>query len=489
MGTMERPLPGVARELPRRLHLLGIGGGGMSGLARLVRARGGAPSGRDREAADVLGELRAEGIDAQVEVPGEALPPDVEAVVRSAAVPLDHPHVVAARERGLPVWKYSEALGRLAPAGRTLAVAGTHGKTTTSWLLWHALAGVADELGGPEAGGLVGGECRALHTNARWPGDAGWFCVEACEYDRSFLQLAPRGAIVTNVEADHLDYYRTLEALEEAFARFVDRTDADGPCVLGPEVPERVESACRGTAWRLGRELALDLLGETHGCFTFRLRGPGWASPPVRPKLPGRFNAENAALALALAVGASADRVDAAPGEVAAAGARGLERFPGARRRFEPWGTVGGVAVVHDYAHHPTEVRATLEAARRRFPGSPLCVLFQPHQHSRTARFLEEFAQALRFADRVGVADVYGARAHIDGERLAGAPELVDRLGALGVEARSVGGLDRCAAEFAALTCEGAAVLVLGAGDVETVRDDLLDQLALRRPAERGARV
>ncbi len=489
MGVMESHRNESAPDLPRRLHLLGIGGGGMSGLARLFRARGCVPSGRDRESAEILGDLRAEGIDAQVEVAGEPLPSDVEAVVRSAAVPLDHPHVAAARERGLPVWKYSEALGRVAPRGRTLAVAGTHGKTTTSWLLWHALAGVAAELAGPEVGGLVGGECRALRTNARWPGDGGWFCVEACEYDRSFLQLAPFGAVVTNVEADHLDYYRSLDAIEEAFARFADRVEPAGIAVLGAGVPERVAEACRGTVWRLSRELSLDLLGEVRGCFQFRVRGPGWASPSVRTRLPGRFNAENAALALALAVGASQGTIEASPSEIATAAARGLERFPGARRRFEPWGTAGGVAVVHDYAHHPTEVRATLEAARRRFPGSKLCVLFQPHQHSRTARFLEEFAQALRFADRVGVADVYGARAHIDGERLAGAPELVDRLIALGVEARAVGPVDRCAAEFATLTCEGAAALVLGAGDVENVRDELLDHLALRRPAERTARV
>jgi UDP-N-acetylmuramate--alanine ligase len=211
-----------------------------------------------------------------------------------------------------------------------------------------------------------------------------------------------------------------------------------------------------------------------------RLIGPGWATPPLQLAIPGHFSVENAACALALAIGISARRAGVAQGELAAAAAAGIERFAGVERRFEPWGSVAGVDVVHDYAHHPTEVRVTLEAARRAFPRVPLCVLFQPHQHSRTAHFLDDFAEALRRADRVVVADVYGARRHVDGERRAGAPELVIALRRRGVAAEEGGGPRAAAARFAAALPAEAAAFVLGAGDIEDVREELLAALAAR---------
>src|SRR5262249_41226187 len=150
------------------------------------------------------------------------------------------------------------------------------------------------------------GACRTLGTNAVAPEAGGWFAVEACEYDRTFLNLEPEGAIVTNVEADHLDYYGNLQSIEEAFARFVDRVHPEGLAVVGREVPERVVAACRCPVWRLGREIDVDLVAESHGYFRFRLRGPGWATPEIALSVPGAFNVENAALALALAIGLAA---------------------------------------------------------------------------------------------------------------------------------------------------------------------------------------
>jgi len=470
-------------EFPRHVHLLGVGGAGVSGLARHLLARGVRVSGHDRSLPEGARELEKAGL---VLASGDSvatfLPATAELIVRSAAVSLEDPQVRAARARGLPVWKYAEALGRLAPAGRTLAVAGTHGKTGSSWMLWHALEGIGEAFGLPMPGAQIGGTCRRHRTNAIPALDGAFFCVEACEYDRSFLQLAPSGALVTNVESDHLDYYVTFEAIQEAFARFVDRIDADGLIVLGREVPAAVEHAARGTVWRLGRELRAELLGETRGAFAMRVIGPGWATPRFQLAIPGHFSVENAALAVALAVGQSARRLNLAPGELAAAAARGIERFPGVVRRFEPWGEVGEVAVVHDYAHHPTEVRVTLEAARRAHPRARLHVLFQPHQHSRTARFLEEFAEALRQADHVTVTDVYGARAHIDGDRRAGAAELVLALRQRGVTAQE-GGSPAEAVRLFARTFDGqgpCAAFVLGAGDIDRHKDALLAELALR---------
>ena len=306
--------------------------------------------------------------------------------------------------------------------------------------------------------------------------------MEACEYDRSFLELAPEGAIVTNVEADHLDYYQNLDNLERAFGRYVDRVHPDGLLVVGSQVPERIELCAPCEVWRLGREIHLDLLAERRGRFGMRLRGPGWATPGLALSVPGSFNAENAALALALALGLATRAAGGPTREVLALAARRVAGYRGAARRFEPWGLVGGVELVHDYAHHPTEVAATLEAARRAFPACELHVLFQPHQHSRTARFLLEFVESLRGADRVVVAQVYGARTHVD-HRSAGAPELVACLRRAGVEAVEGGDPFDSSELFAAGLPQDAAGLVLGAGDIDRIRDDLRERLALRGPA------
>jgi UDP-N-acetylmuramate--alanine ligase len=470
-----RLVPGV----PERVHLVGAGGAGMSGAARILVERGHRVSGSDRAESEHTPLLRALEVPLAVGPRAPRLADEIEMVVRSAAVPDADPTVAEARERGLAVLKYSELLGRLTPAGRTLAVAGTHGKTTGTWMLWHALAGLAAEEH-PRPGMLVGGVSRALGTNAGAGDPDGWFAVEACEYDRSFLQLAPQGATISNVEADHLDYYGDLDAIKNAFARFADRVHPDGLIVCGRDVPRRVEEAARSPVWRLGRELEVDLLAEREGRFAFRLRGPGWSSPRLDLAVPGAFNVDNASLALALAVGLAAPALSLGTEEAAARAARGIAEYTGCRRRFEPWGAEGGIEVIHDYAHHPTEVRVVLEAARRALPKKSLHVLFQPHQHSRTARFLSEFVESLCFADRVVVADVYGARTHVDGEHTAGAADLADRLVKAGVRAVAPGPLAASIECFVDGLTDSAAALVLGAGDVGMIRDELFRRLALR---------
>lgn len=489
-STSLPPLSSVRRNtIPQRVHLLGAGGAGVSGAALLLVERGHTLSGQDRAESSFVEALRARGVAISVgESDARQLPAEAQMVVRSAAIGSDDPQVVEATRRGIPVLKYAELLGILGPERRTLAVAGTHGKTTSSWLLHHALKGLAEAAGAAAPGALVGGTCRVVGSNAVAQGTDGWFACEACEYDRSFLQLAPEGAIVTNVEPDHLDYYGTFDAIEDAFARFVDRVHPEGLLVVGREVSPRVEDAARCAVWRLGRELHVDLRGEQQGRFRFRLRGPGWATPDAQLSIPGSFNVENAALAIALAVSLAGRTTALSAAQCAAAAARGVQRYQGARRRFEPWGTFGGIDLVHDYAHHPTEVRVTLEAARRSFPGKPLHVLFQPHQHSRTARFLEDFVESLRGADRVLVADVYGARKHIDREA-AGAPELVARLRKAGVDAHEAGDPSAAVKKLAQGLPSHCAALILGAGDIDLAHDELLEAVALRGVAARGTRV
>lgn len=452
--------------------MLGAGGAGLSGAARLLAEAGHEVSGHDREASPFTESLDALGVSVALGASqADQLPSGVELVARSAAISDEDPQVFAARERGLEVIKYAELLGRLCPEDRTLAVAGTHGKTTTTWMLHEAL----EAAGGPAPGTLVGGLHQARRLNAISPDPMGWFAVEACEYDRSFLQLQPYGAIVTNFEEDHLDCYGSLEELERGFCRFVDRVSTKGLVVLGADVPAVIADAVRGRVWRLGREVELDLLGQDRGYFRFQVRGPGWTTPEVQLSVPGRFNVEDAALAIAMAVGCA--------GVSPAAAARGVAEFPGAARRFERWGEHGGIPVVHDYAHHPTEVRVTIEAARRAFPGRDLQVLFQPHQTSRTARHMEGFVEALRGTGRVVVTDVYGARKHIDRIEGADAATLASRLRRAGVDAVAGGSLmDSCGRFVEGMKPDGCA-LVMGAGDIDTLKLDLLDALALRFPS------
>lgn len=464
---------------PRRVHLLGAGGAGVSGIGRILAGRGVEVSGHDRADSQLLREF-ARRVPAIEVGPSAAssLPADAELVIRSAAVPVRDPQVVEATERGIPVLKYSEALPHLAAPANQLAVAGTHGKTSTSWMLWHALEGIAEGTGAPVAGALIGGLSQNLGTNALAASETAWFCLEACEYDRTFLRLSPFGAIITNVEEEHLDCYGTMDAVHRAFACFLDEVSSAGLIVLGRDVPEEVELGGRDTEiWRLGREFDVDLLGEERGRFSFRLRGPGWATRAITLQVPGHFNVENAALALALAIGLGARRSGKGPAELCDAAASGIERFEGVARRFESWGRAGGVEVVHDYAHHPTEVRVTIEAARRTFPRRSLHVLFQPHQYSRTARFLHEFADSLRAADRVVVADVYGARAHVDGEFVAEAGDLVRELLKIGIPAEEGGALDAAVRRTVEALPARSALLVLGAGDVDNIREALHEEL------------
>lgn len=481
-------------RLPRRIHLVGIGGAGLSGVARLLSARGHVVTGSDHAESPMLDALRE--LDLEIAVgptSADSLPAGVELVGHTAAVQPDEPQLVEARARGVEVVKYARLLARLADPGRGLAVAGTHGKTTTAWMLWNALEGASEVSRDPLPGALIGGLSRRLGTNALAGSRGGWFACEACEYDRSFLALAPHGAVITNVEGEHLDYYGDEAAVIEAFAQFAERVDPDGLLVLGEHVPASIEERARARVWRLGREVEVELKGEERGRFGFLVTGPGFQAPRVDLEVPGRFNVENAACALALAVGVVfRDRercgVEVHPDDLAEAAARGLTRFRGVRRRFESWGRVGSVEVVHDYAHHPTEVRVTLEAAARAFPRHRVCVLFQPHQHSRTARFLDGFVESMRSADLVCVTDVYGARRHQDGNYLAGAADLAQRLARAGVHAFHGGPLSRSVRVLLEELPERAVVLVVGAGDIEGVKQELLGELALRRTTPGGPR-
>src|SRR5829696_8671697 len=346
----------------RRLHFVGIGGAGMSGLALVAQALGAAVTGSDRAAASpYAGPQRAAGHDAA------NVPAGAELVVSSAIGPAN-PERVAARERGLRELHRAELLGELTRLRPTIAVTGTHGKTTTSSMLVHALRGC-----GMDPAYLVGGAVRSTGSNAGW-GEGEWLVVESDESDRSLLELAPGVAVLTNAELDHHTTYSSQRDVDETFRAFLALADRaavvwDRPELLALAPPDIPLFALDGVA--------------------------------VELTVPGAHNARNAAAALTAARLAGAD---------VAAAAAALRDFQGAGRRFERLGTTPqGAAVVDDDAHHPTEVAATLEAARTLAPRR-LIAVFQPHLFSRTARQAAEFGAALVAADEVVVLDVYPAR-------------------------------------------------------------------------------
>lgn len=364
----------------RRLHLVGVGGAGMSAYALAARALGAEVSGSDRSESPYLAAVRAAGITVHVGHAGGNVPAgeDVE-VVHSTAIPADNPERAVARERGLPDLSRAELLGELTRMRRVIAVAGAHGKTTTSAMVAHALLAC-----GAAPGYLIGGELTTTGTNGDW-GSGEWLVVEADESDRSMLALDVDVAVVTNVELDHVDQYGSLADLEEAYRAFL----SSAPVRI-------VGSGVERLAGEGARTFAPQDLELTPGGSRFRAEGVD-----VELTVPGEHNALNAAAALAACAQTDVDL---------AAAAESLRDFRGAGRRFQRLGeTPAGAVVVDDYAHHPTEVAATIAAART-LGARRVVAVFQPHLYSRTAGFAGEFGAALAGADVACVLDVYPAR-------------------------------------------------------------------------------
>ena len=390
----------------QRVHLVGIGGAGMSALARLMLAQGVRVSGTDAKESRRLAALRALGAQVSVghdlaHLSGE---PPASVVVASTAIPPTNPEVVEARRRGLQVWTRAEALNAVMEGREPIAVAGTHGKTTTTSMITVAL-----QACGADPSFAIGSELQSSGTNAHW-GSGPHFVVEADESDGSFLALTPRVAVVTNVEADHLDHWPDLASIEDAFVRFCTAArDAGGVAVICADDPGARRVAERARA----EDVTVITYGQSPDA-DLRITGPaprarGWSfgvvdhgvrRSPVALQVPGLHNALNAAAALTVASVLRLPEAEAA---------EGLATFTGTQRRFELRGQVDGIRVYDDYAHHPTEVEATLRAAREVAGDGRVVVAFQSHRYTRTAVFAREFGTALGLADEVIVLEVYSA--------------------------------------------------------------------------------
>jgi UDP-N-acetylmuramate--alanine ligase len=453
----------------RPVHFVGIAGAGMSALAELLVRRGATVTGCDNNlagAADLknLGLTLHQGHD-PAHVDG------ARAVVVTSAVPKNHPELERARALGIPVIRRAEALGE-AVAGTTLvAVAGTHGKTTTTVLTTEAL-----RAAGIDATGVVGGRVGSWGGNLSEGGED-VFVVEADEYDRSFLALAPTIAVVTNVEADHLDIYRDLDDIRATFAQFVRGARkivlcADDTGANTLSVPPTAEIFRYGIASQDARVRAAKLeLSPTESRYVVEFDDETLGD--VILPVPGRHNVLNslAAIATGVALGAEVPAL-----------AKGLARFGGVERRFQRLGETAGVAIVDDYAHNPTKVRAALETARVAFPGRRLVAAFQPHLFTRTRDFAREFGDSLSVADVVLLADIYPAREKpIEGVT---STLVADAVKMAGTPVAWQGARTALADALASMVKPGDVVVTIGAGDITRTGPELIARLGGAAPKE-----
>lgn len=481
-----------------RVHLIGVGGAGMSAIAALLAARGLTVSGSDARDSATLAAVRASGVRTWVGHEAAHVD-DADVVVVSTAVRSSNPELVRARELGRRVVHRSEALAALM-AGRTaVAVAGAHGKTTTSAMTAVILSDVGLDpsyaIGGTVLG--VGGAAVSLPVRGARNGSGRVFVAEADESDGSFLAYSPTIAVVTNVEADHLDHYGSLAAFEAVFVEFTERivdggwlvacSDDAGACRLvgtahAALAARGVQVVTYGTADAPAGSDAhvtiADYVADGDGgravVRATSGRGPLRMTDPVSLELavPGAHNVANATAAWIVATLLGVDPVQAAAGAAA---------FRGTGRRFEDRGTVAGVRVVDDYAHHPTEVAALLRAARTVAGAGRVLVLFQPHLYSRTRVFAREFAEALALADVVVVTGIYGARE--DPEPGVTGALIVDAMTRPGAYVADRG---EAASRLAAEARSGDLVLTVGAGDVTDLGPVVLDELARRHGGRPG---
>ncbi|MFH0809231.1 MAG: UDP-N-acetylmuramate--L-alanine ligase [Pseudomonadota bacterium] len=461
-----------------RIHFVGIGGIGMSGIAELLLNLGYHVSGSDLRVSDITRRLGRLGAHVSVNHAAENVA-GAEVVVTSSAVKTGNVEVAEARRLGVPVIPRAEMLAELMRLKYSIAVAGAHGKTTTTSMVAAILA-----AGGFDPTAVIGGKVKSLGSNARL-GQGEFLVTEADESDGSFLMLTPTIACVTNIDAEHLDYYGGLEQISASFLSFVNRVPFYGVVVLNlddpnvqkliPDVKKRlITYGFTAQADLRAEDIRPEPMGDTYGS-AYRLIWKDRPVAEVRLGVLGRHNVYNSLAAAAVGL-----ELDIAPETIASA----LAAFEGVDRRLQVKGEAGGVLVIDDYGHHPTEVRATLAALALGYPQRQRVVLFQPHRYSRLKALYREFCTAFNDADRLVITDVYPAGEKpldgVSGEWLLGGLKACGHKDAVYIEK------SRLAAELPSLVREGDLLLTLGAGDVWQIGEEFLALLVGRRRLAMG---
>ena len=464
----------------QRVHFVGIGGIGMSGIAEVLLNLGYKVSGSDQKVSSVtqrlaeMGAVIFEGHDAE-NVPGS------DVVVASSAIPKDNPEIMRARELHIPVIQRAEMLAELMRLKYGIAIAGMHGKTTTTSMVAAVLA--AGEL---DPTVVVGGRVDAMGSNARL-GKSQYLVAEADESDRSFLKLSPILAVVTNIDREHMDCYRNMRDVQRAFLDFMDRVPFYGMVVicnddpvlrrLLPQIRRRVVTygTRKGSDFQIKHPRA-EKLGGGNGCIShFEVKYRDQHLGEFRLQVPGAHNVSNATAAIAVGIG-----LDIKPDHIRQA----LETFRGVDRRFQLRGRVAGISVIDDYGHHPTEIRATLAAAKQ-CGYSRIHVIFQPHRYTRTRDLIDQFATAFQDADTLSVLDIYAAsEPPIDGITAEYFVRNVEEVGEK--PTRYVSSFADAVERLTSLAGPGDMILTLGAGSVSQLGPMILEKLRVLEAASAG---
>ena len=470
----------------KHIHLIGIGGAGLSAIARVLLERGCIISGSDRAPSPQAQDLAAAG--ARLFTGHQAANvTGADLVVRSSAIPDDNPEVLAAQAAGIPVLKRAQFLGQLMENQQVIAVAGTHGKTTTTAMIAWTLTRLR-----LDPSYIIGGFCKNLGRNAH-AGQSPIFVIEADEYDRMFLGLDPDVIVLTYLEHDHPDCYPTMEDYRQAFTKFIHRLKPGGSLIVSHDHPEtyRLATTLRGPASRgtLARAYGVssgadytaeNLSRNTHGGFDYDAiwntdDGDRIHLARVKLQTPGEHNARNSLAALAALHAAQGLKLTR---DQLLQAAKALGEFQGTARRFDILGEAAGVTVVDDYAHHPTEIQATLAAARARYPQARIWAVWQPHTYSRTLALLPEFARSFTAADCVLVTEVYPARETAEQFNHFSAAQVIAQMGH--PNAAFVPTLDQATADLLQRLRPGDVLLVLSAGDADQISAAILSHLKTR---------
>lgn len=447
------------------VYFMGIGGISMSGFAELLHAKGFTVSGSDQQESKLTKHLESLGITVKYGQCKENITPDIDLVVYTAAISDTNEEYIAAKEAGIPMMDRAEMVGQVMKNyPRAIAVSGTHGKTTTTSMVSHIL--LAADLDPTIS---VGGILKAIHGNLRI-GHSDNFVTEACEYTNSFLKFHPTINLILNIEEDHMDFFKDLADIRNSFKKFTALLPENGLLIINGNINNYKEIAdcCQGqvTTYSISDQncdyYATNITYDELGHGSFDVMEKGTLLTHIKLSVVGEHNISNALSAIALAryLDISIEAIQ-----------KGLSAFEGTDRRFEYKGELGGITIIDDYAHHPTEIAATLEAAKK-YPHKTTWCVFQPHTYTRTKAFLDEFAQALSKADKVVLADIYAAR-EVDPGDISSA-DIMEKIKELGTEAYYFPTFDEIE-NFLLKNCvTGDLLITMGAGDIVKVGESLL---------------
>lgn len=449
---------------PEAIHFIGIGGISMSGLAEILMDEGFTVSGSDAHESDLTRHLEAKGATVAYGQRAENITDEIDVVVYTAAVHPDNPEFMRASEKGIPILTRAELLGQMMKNyENAIAVSGTHGKTTTTSMITEVLL-CADTDPTISVGGIL----NSISGNIR-VGGPDLFVTEACEYTNSFLSFYPTTAVILNIEADHLDFFKDLKDIRHSFRLFAEKLPEKGLLVINKDI-DHMEDIIEGLPCKVitfgkneeSRYQAKNIRFDELARATYELYVDGKEVDTVTLGVSGEHNVYNSLSAAAVCseLGISMEMIK-----------KGLKRFTGTNRRFEKKGELSGVTIIDDYAHHPQEIRATLETAKH-YPHKKLWVVFQPHTYTRTRAFLDEFAESLSLADEVILADIYAAR-ETDNLGIS-SKDIADRIEKMGVKVHYIPSFEEIETFILENCIHGDLLITMGAGDIVKVGENLL---------------